>query len=95
MKWKWAELPAVILLRKHRGQGPQGQVHDALDLREPGKHAAGKAGLKMVPSGAITLMGLEHPSFCGTKTAMGTSSRKIIRVMKANGRTVEPSNGQL
>jgi hypothetical protein len=90
-----AELPAVTLSGITGASARRTRSTARWTWQKRAKHARGKRGLKIDPSGATTCTGLSMPSFCGTNTGYATSSRKIILEMSVMADTVVPSNGQL
>ena len=57
--------------------------------------AAGNRGLKMEPSGAMTLIGRNDPWFDGTLISEVSASRRSERIAQKQATLVEPSKGTL
>ena len=57
--------------------------------------AAGKRGLKMEPSGAMTSIGRNDPWFDGTLISEVSASRRRERIAQKHATLVEPSKGTL
>ena len=68
MKWRCAELPAVICSGKTGASAFSTRSTARCTWQNRAKHARGYFGLKIDPCGAITLTGFSIPSFWGTKT---------------------------
>ena len=65
--------------RKHRGQRLDDQVDHAVALGETRFRRGGGLGLKIDPSGAVTLIGRKDPSFDGARVSEVTGSSSSLR----------------
>ncbi len=66
MKCRCAELPAVTFSGTTGASARSTRSTARWTWQKRAKQARGKFGLKIEPSGAITLIGRVMPSFCGT-----------------------------